>query len=114
MTNCIRCGAQLAAFDPNRGFFLTADGGYTCPASLRGEAAIHRVANALPPKPPAQKPRGNGFFKTLGIMLLSWEAGKVAGDVMFRQQHGYTPTRTYGPNENVAQAEDFFRQRLRK
>lgn len=76
--------------------YVTADGGFSCPSSFPGEAAVHRIAqdlSTLPKRPKTRGPRPS-LGQTLG-QLASVVAMYKAGEWIGRGNHhlggGYVP-----------------------
>ena len=55
--------------------FVTAAGGYACPSSLPGEAAVHRIAAHLPKRPLPKKSLKSSLI-TLGTMIAAFKTAE--------------------------------------
>jgi hypothetical protein len=75
MNSCIRCGADVV-LDQAQYMYMTLDGGFSCPASLPGEAGVHRIANdlsTLPKRPKPQRPKatvGGTLMKLASLVAI--------------------------------------------
>lgn len=90
--NCIRCGVAVT---PQGNIFAATDGVISCPNSLPGEAAVHRVAARLPGKPK----RGMNPFAQA---VIGYTAGRVVGNLLLRSTPPVPPVPTpYNPNQGL-------------
>lgn len=83
MTQCIRCNAEIT----QDGRLWRSSEGLTCPRSLPGQAAVHRVTEASP----TRSAGGGGSRGSLWGLVLSvfggYYASKAVSSVVFPQHH---------------------------
>src|SRR5690348_15827428 len=71
---CIRCGAEVS---PQGRMLVTGEGSYVCPASLSGEAAVHRVAD----RPPVLA-KNRSWIAPAIRGVLGFAAGRMVGNLL--------------------------------